>query len=517
MTALRELFAKFDTEFDSAPLVHGAEAVEGLFGKLKGLGTLLVEGAIVGGLVHMVEKTVEAGRALVITSEQVGVSTDALNLWQKGAQLAGVEADDFSMSLRFMQRNAYEASQGGKEQSKAFKDLGINVKDSSGHLKDADTLLRELADGFQKVESPAQRVALAQQLLGRSGSRLLPLLKNGTAGIADMKAELEDLGVGFDTSWTEKAEEAHREQIKLNMVLGSFRTKLAIGVLPIFTRFFQLMVHFTGALNKAVKGTNAIQAVLVALGAVAGVIAVKVLLAFAPLIASTLVWAAAIGIVVLAIDEIITTLEGGDSILRRWIDDTWGVGSTDAAVKALKDAWDALLPALADAWHWLSDNIIPTAKTVSEVMRALGQDIAFVVDQFRHLPSWKDIKDAAGAFLGDIGVRMSGGQPSGDNPNGAKGFGETVTTPQKRGGEGFFGNFAKMAGDASSPGAAAAVPPGFIGPPTAPNGPQVTNQVTVQIQANAKPDPALANHIKGAVQDALDSQNRKIMSGVSGS
>ncbi len=517
MAALRELFAKFDVDFDTSSLFHGAEAVEGLFGKLQHLGGLLVEGAIVGGLVHMVEKTVEAGRAMVITSEQVGISTDSLNLWQKGAALAGVEADDFTMSLRFMQRNAYEAATAGGAHAAAFKDLGVNVKDANGNLKDADTLLREMADGFQKTENPAKRVALAQQLLGRSGARLLPLFKNGTEGIAEMKAELEELGIGFDTSWTEKAEEAHREQTKLNMVLSSFRTKLAIGVLPIFTKFFTILVHYAGILNKAVKGTNAIQAALVVLGGVAAVVAAKILIAFAPLIISTLAWAAVIGLAVLAIDELITLFEGGDTILGRWIDDNYGAGTAAAWVQQAKDWWNDLIPALKDAWSWLSENILPTAKDVSDAFKALGQDIAFVIDQFRHLSEFKEgiakIGHDIGVHLGladqtDTEKRFAGGRDGiGDDPN------PTRSKSNKRGGEGFFSDFSKFSG---APAAATAAPPGFIGPP-APPGMQIANNVTVQVAANAKPDPQLTAHIKNAVQEGLDHQNRQIVAGVQGS
>ncbi len=518
--AAREVFAKFTTEADGSALLNLASIAEGLFGKLSNLGGLLVHGAIAGGLIHMVESTIEAGESLEKTSQQVGINKDALSLWLKAANLANVGADELTNSLRFLQRNAFEASTGGKEQAAAFKALGVDVKGTNGDLKDADTLLREMADGFAKTENPAKRVALAQQLLGRSGARLLPLLNKGAEGIEEVRHELEELGIGFDTSWTEKAVEAEHAQKKFNMVLGSLKTKLAVGVIPLFTKFFTLITHFIGILNKAVKGTNAIKAVLITLGAVAAVMAVKTLIAFAPLIASTLLWAAAIGIIVLAIDEIITTLEGGDSILRRWIDDTWGAGATDEAVKAIKDAWDSVGPALAEAWDWFK-SILPSIQTVSTVLKALGQDIAFVVDQFRNLSQFKE----GIAKLGhDIGVQLGVSDKTADEKrfaHGAEGFGSVNTqipteAHATRGGNGFFSDFTKFSGDAGTR-AAAQAPPGFIGPPAPPGGPAISNQVTVHIAANAKPDPALANHIKRAVQDGLDAQNREAHAAVHGS
>lgn len=493
-----------------------------MFGKLKQLGSVLAEGALIGGLIAIGEKTIDFGKNLVVTSQQVGISTDALYMWQSAAKLSGVEAEDFTTSLRFLQRHAYEASQGLGEGTKAFKALGVNVKDHNGNLKDGDQLLRDMADGFERIHDPAKRVALAQQLLGRSGARLLPVLKDGSKGVDEFRTQLEELGISFDTDWTEKAEKAHQEQIKFGLVLQSLSTKIGMKLIPLFIRFFGTLSRWVGLLNKSVQGTQAIQAALVVLGAVATVLAAKILIAFAPLILSTLAWAAGLTLAILLVDDILTLFQGGDSIIGRWIDDQFGAGTASEWVKDVKQWWDDLIPVLEDAWHWFKDNILPSTQDVAASFKALADDIGFVVEQFRHLSEFKEGISKLGH---DLGTHLGLADETKDEKmqrEGAaflaeQGIGENITrTPgaagTARGGNGFFANFDRYGG---RPPEAAAPPPGTIGPPPPP-GMNIKNEVNVNVAANARPDAQLTNHIKNAVQEGLDQQNRKIVAGVQG-
>lgn len=514
--ALRELFAKFTTEFDTKPLEKGSGAVDDLWGRVKKLGAALVESAPALALTALAESTVAWGKELVVTSEQVGVSTDALYAWRTAAQFTGLSADDMTTSFRFLQRNAYEASQGSAEAAKAFAAVGVKITDSNGKLKDGDQLLRDLADGLEKVQDPAKKVALATQILGRSGARLLPVLKGGSKAIDQLKAELEDLGVELDTSWTQKADEADNEADKFTAVIESLRLKLGRELIPAFKAFYHWATQIVGGFNKMVKGTNALKATLVVLGGIAAALAAKVLVAFAPLVVSTLAWAAAVGAAVLAIDELITLFEGGDTIIGRWIDDNFGAGKSQEWVQQAKVWWEQLSAAVKDGWGWFQ-TILPSIETVADALKALGKDIVFVIDQFRHLDQFGEGLKKLGH---DVGVHLGLADETADEQkfkHGAEGIGSVVTSqdmrqaPDAEGRGGFFGGFSRLTGDVP----AIPAPQAFIGPP-APPSTTVKNNVTVNVEANARPDPTLRSFVTGAVQDALDKQTRDISSGVGG-
>lgn len=62
--------------------------------------------------------------------------------------------------------------------------MGIKVQDANGNLKSSDQLLKEVAGKFAGYQDGAAKAALAQELFGRSGAELMPLLNAGAEGIS---------------------------------------------------------------------------------------------------------------------------------------------------------------------------------------------------------------------------------------------------------------------------------------------------------------------------------------------
>lgn len=523
MAALRELFARFDTQFNAAPLLAGAAAVDGLFGKLKTLGGALVGGAIVAGFTALVHNAIESGHALIVTSEQLGVSADALKTWQTLAKTTGVETEELNTSLKFLQKNAYGASQGGEEQAKAFKKLHVNVKDANGQLKSGDVLLREIADGMANTENETTRVALAQQLLGRSGSKLLPLLKDGSKGLDEMQASLAALGISFSADGARAAEEAHKKILLFDLVVGSMRAKLVNAVIPTVTVFFGWLAKGAGYMNNLVKGTSAVQAILTVLGVVATAVAFKTLIAFAPVVATTLLWAAAVAALVLALDDVIALFSGGNSLIGEWIDKNYGAGTAAEWVKDAKQWWDELTPSVATAWEGFK-SILPTIESVGKALKFVAETIAFVVDQFKS----SDLKGQGAAlanFLGkDIGKAFGVDLRTDDEKkfaHGAEGFGSGPAT--SRGG--FYADAQRLPGDLPSLDRPRVSPGGGVftlpevtipGGKAPAQGPKVHNEVNINVAANAKPDPQLLTAMKKVATDVLDAQNVQLAAAVGG-
>src|SRR6266568_4840491 len=152
----------------------------------------------------------EMAAEIKATSEALNVGTDFLQGWRHGAELVQVTADTATRGLEKFAEHIGEASKGGKagaEMAKVFQHLGISLRDSNGVTKDTEELLGEVADRFKGSEDPAERARIAVEFFGKTGVRLIPILKDGAAGIAKLKeetlklteAELENLEA-FDRS-----------------------------------------------------------------------------------------------------------------------------------------------------------------------------------------------------------------------------------------------------------------------------------------------------------------------------
>jgi len=351
---LRELLARFGIEFDSTQLDKGAGAVEGMFTQLKKLGAALVGGAVVRGFTRFIDGIRETGDELDKTSTQLGLSTGELQSWRFAAELAGVDGNSFSQSLGLLQRNAFEASRGSAAMVDTFARLGVSVTDANGELKDGNTLLTDVAQGLSETENESERVALSLTILGRSGKKLLPMFTQGAEGIARAREEFEALGGGLSQETIDASVELTDEMARFDTALDSVRSTIALLFLPTINKVVQFFTKMAAGFDRMTEGTHVIEIAFVALGVAAGLLAIKMLIAFAAPLALFVLVAVAIGAVVLIVDDLITLFEGGPSVIGEFIDSLFGVGTAAQGIRDLTLAWEGFKLTVEDTIALLS-------------------------------------------------------------------------------------------------------------------------------------------------------------------
>lgn len=132
------------------------------------------------------------------TSQRLGVSSKLLQEWGYAAKMAGAAPTDLTAGLQTLSKHMAEIASGKDKSSDTanlFKALGISVKDASGQIRPAEAVFRDLAKAIQINEDPTLRMKIAMAAFGNSGSSLVPMLKNGTAGLDAMAAKAQQLGL----------------------------------------------------------------------------------------------------------------------------------------------------------------------------------------------------------------------------------------------------------------------------------------------------------------------------------
>ena len=81
-----------------------------------------------------------------------------------------------------------------------------------------------------------QKAALAQDVFGRSGTRLLPLLKEGSEGIAALRQEAHELGVVFDQDAANSAAEFSDSMTRLKARFQGIAFTVARNLVPTLTK-----------------------------------------------------------------------------------------------------------------------------------------------------------------------------------------------------------------------------------------------------------------------------------------
>ncbi len=211
--------AKSDTEMGQAASAAneleqqldqaGDEAAdsEGKFSKLSGVAKAM--GAALGaafvavgtasvaaakGLSSMAVGSAAYADDILTTSTVTGVSAEKLQAYTYAAELVDVSVETMTKSMGKNIKSMAAAHNGTKLAVEAYKKLGISVTDSSGQLRDSETVYWEAIDALGKIPNETERDAIAFQLFGKSAQELNPLIEQGSAGMAELTDEAKRMG-----------------------------------------------------------------------------------------------------------------------------------------------------------------------------------------------------------------------------------------------------------------------------------------------------------------------------------
>lgn len=213
-------------------------------------------------LYDMSRGSAKLGETLYTMHLQTGIAVESLSTLKYAAEQSNVELETVAMGLRILARNASEATHGNKEQAKAFRSLGIAVKNVRGELRPAEALMRDVANRLKAVKSDTERTAMAMQFFGRAGFAMMPFL------ISNFEA-LQEEARGFGLEMT-KAEAVAGDDLgdaftRLGAAIGGTSKQIGATFVPTLIKMVNWLttawtatVNGVKAFNKWVNELNAV-------------------------------------------------------------------------------------------------------------------------------------------------------------------------------------------------------------------------------------------------------------------
>jgi hypothetical protein len=226
---VRELAAKLGLDVDAQSFAKGDAAIEII---KAGLGKLVdVASEAVHKFIEVVEGTAEAGDQIKELSQATGVGVESLQILANAAKSEGVGMDGLAHSLTILTRMMAAAKGGSKDTAAAFKQLGVEVSDGRGHIRNADEVFLDLAEAMSKMPDSAQKTALAFKVLGKSGPDMIKVLNMGREEIEEMGRA----GLILTKEQIEAGDELVKTQRKLGAVTGGIWKTAIAPLLPEIT------------------------------------------------------------------------------------------------------------------------------------------------------------------------------------------------------------------------------------------------------------------------------------------
>ncbi len=200
--------------------------------KLQGLaaGALAFTGiggaASFGGILTLARNAADAAVEMGGLARRTGVSVEELTRLEYAASKNEVTLDALAAGLR---RVAEDAGKTGKNLALA----GVALVDSSGRVKTADELFREVADRFASLPDGIQKTSLAATIFGTDlGAKLIPVLSLGSKGLKSLSDESDRFGKTITAAQVAHAESFNDAIARLGPVARVSGYALGTALIP---------------------------------------------------------------------------------------------------------------------------------------------------------------------------------------------------------------------------------------------------------------------------------------------
>lgn len=135
--------------------------------------------AVAGALGTITYKAGKAADDFNTLSKQTGISTKDLQLYAAAADLTDVSVEAMAKTHQKLKKNMLGAMDGTNDQAQYFQQLGIDITNADGSLRDANEVFDETIAALGKMENETERDAIAMAIFGKSANELNPIIEDG--------------------------------------------------------------------------------------------------------------------------------------------------------------------------------------------------------------------------------------------------------------------------------------------------------------------------------------------------
>jgi hypothetical protein len=227
-------------------------------------------GAAIDGLAELGKSALDNAVSIVHLSEKIGTGVETLSVLSLAARDADVSQEDLGTSLQRLAKNMDLAAQGSAKPLDAFKRLGISMKDIKSN--DPGQMFVLLSQKLGAAGGSTKAAALAQDLLGKSGANLLPVMQQlANDGFDNLQAKAQRMGLFLSQDVVDDIKAANDALTDLKNISLGVATQFLSGFAP---KAADAMEQFGAAVTSS--GVNGMKT----LGEYVGYIAKGIVFAF---------------------------------------------------------------------------------------------------------------------------------------------------------------------------------------------------------------------------------------------
>lgn len=230
-------------------------------------------GVVAAGIGALAVKSGQWADDLNTLSKQYRLSTKQLQLYSAAADLVDVDVNAIAKSHLKLVRNMKSAADGSKSQAEAFKQLGIDVTNSDGSLRDSEEVWQQTIKALGQMSNETERDALAMTIMGKSAAELNPLIADQGETYQKLVDTMKKYDLDFiDQETLDRANEFN-DQIDTMKAIGKIAFQsLGAQLADVLAPALQVIVDYGGRFMNWLSKLNPV--VIAVVGGVASLVAV---------------------------------------------------------------------------------------------------------------------------------------------------------------------------------------------------------------------------------------------------
>lgn len=193
-------------------------------------------GGAAGALSAVSKKSADTADRVDKMSQKLGISREAFQELDFICSQSGTSVDSLKMGMKTLTSQMGKASDESSDTAKMFKSLGVEVTDSNGKLKSQEEVFFDVVSALQGVENQTEKASMANKLLGRSGTELMPLLNSEAGSMEAMKKQAHDLGLVMDDETVDAGVKLTDTIDQLQRSFGAIVTRVGAKVMPLIQK-----------------------------------------------------------------------------------------------------------------------------------------------------------------------------------------------------------------------------------------------------------------------------------------
>lgn len=211
----------------------------GLISSLSQMKQLLVGGAVVTALKEIGSAVLDVTKAGAAYADEVltmatvtGLSTETLQEYMYMSDLVDVSVDTVTGSITKLKKSMDSAREGTGASAEAFAQLGVQIIDADGNLRNAEDVFYDVIDALGTMTNETERDIVTMDLMGKSAQDLNPLIEAGTDALNDFRTEAHETGAVLSDETLSSLGEVQDSFDRLDQQMTASKNKLAEEFAP---------------------------------------------------------------------------------------------------------------------------------------------------------------------------------------------------------------------------------------------------------------------------------------------